>query len=37
MDTILHVPQFFLIHVPPIYRYINSLDTIISYIAIIVI
>jgi len=37
MYTILHVPQRFLIHVPPIYRYTNSLDTVISYIGIIII
>jgi len=37
MYTILHVPQLFLIHVPPIYRYTNSLDTVISYIGIIII
>ena len=36
MDTIIHVPQYFLIHVPPIYRYTNSLDTVILYIGIIV-
>jgi len=36
MGTIIHVPQYFLIHVPRIYRYTNSLDTVISYIGIIV-
>jgi len=36
MYTILHEPQLFLIHVLPIYRYTNSLDTVISYIGIII-
>jgi len=36
MDTILHVSQYFLIYASPIYRYTNSLDTVISSIGIIV-
>ena len=32
----LYVPLFFLIHVPPIYSYTNSLDNVITYIGIIV-